>query len=361
VAGKNIDRQVMRPDADLEKLEQQFVCVRIVQTNSLDLKLFQYDYDQSWTAFFLNADQTIYGRYGTRTDRGAKSDAHLSLASFRKAMERALRLHRDYPGNKDQLAGKRGKEPEYPIPAQIPGLEVRGKVATDRKNCIHCHMVREYTLRAKWQEGKLSPADLWVYPMPDNIGLTMDSTDGLRVKDVAAGSPAARAGMAAGDELLSLNGQPLISLADIQWVLHTAPVETRIAVTLRRGGQTLDKVVEVSGNWKESDLSWRSSSWYGLRQGLLLEPLAAADKQKRGLPADGLALAIKGLFGPSGSKLQAAGLRKDDVIVAVDGQATARTESAFLTQLRLKHGPKDSVKFTVLRGADRKELTVPMW
>jgi hypothetical protein len=29
--------------------------------------------------------------------------------------------------------------------------------------------------------------------------------------------------------------------------------------------------------------------------------------------------------------------------------------------LRLKHGPKDAVKLTVLRGTERTELTVPMW
>jgi S1-C subfamily serine protease len=52
---------------------------------------------------------------------------------------------------------------------------------------------------------------------------------------------------------------------------------------------------------------------------------------------------------------------KDDVIIAIDGQTHAMTESDFLVSLRLNHGPKDSVKFTLLRGTERHEVTVPMW
>src|SRR6266542_3237496 len=293
--GSNLDKQVKQPDPELEKLEKSFVCVRVVQAKGLDLKLFQYDLDQSWCAFFLNADGTVYGRYGTRTAGGAKADAYLSLASFRKATERALELHQGYPGNKDQLAGKVGKDPDYRAPEEVPGLQDRAKGATTRQNCIHCHMVRENILRTKWKEKRLSPADLWVYPMPDNVGLTMDVDDGLLVKEVAAGSPAAKAGLAAGDELVTLNGQRLISLADIQWALHTAPEESQLAVVLRRDGKALDKTLALSGPWKESDISWRASSWFGLRQGLKTEPLSADEKKKRGLAAADLGLVVKGL------------------------------------------------------------------
>lgn len=359
--GRTLDQKVMRPDGDLEKLEQNFVCVRIVKTNGLDLRLFQYDYDQSWSAVFMNADKVLYGRYGTRATSGPKSDTYLTLPSFRKALERALAVHKGYPGNKAQLAGKIGKEPEYPVPERIPGLGDRAKGATTRKTCIHCHMVREYLLRAKWQQRKLTPEDLNVYPLPDNIGLKMDLNDGLLVQAVTPGSPAARAGLAAGDELLTLNGQPLLSLADIQWVLHTSPAKTQLAVTLKRKGQTVEKTVALSGNWKESDIAWRASSWYGLRQGVKIEPLPAAERKNRGLGADELALVVKGMFGKGGPLLQKAGLRTGDVIVAVDGKTAPMTESQFLRYLRLTHVPEDSVRFTVLRGGRRQELTIRMW
>lgn len=360
--GRTLDQQVNRPDGELEKLEQQFVCVRIVQTNGLDLKLFQYDYDQSWCAMFLNADGTIYGRYGTRSSSGPKSDSYLTRSSFEKALARVLELHRHYPANREQLAAKAlSTEPEWRSPVQIPGLIDRPRSATSRQTCIHCHMVREFQLRAKWEQGRLTAADLHVYPLPQNIGLTMDLQDGLRVESVLAGSPADKAGLADGDELLTLGGQPLVSLADIQWVLHIAPAETSLPVTFRRKGQTLQKTITLSGNWKESDLAWRASSWYGLRHGLQTQPLAPADKQKRGIAADRLALVVKGLFGKGAGPLQKAGLRVGDVIVAVDGKSADRTESQFLIDLRLNHGPRDKVTFTVLRGQERHELVVPMW
>jgi hypothetical protein len=359
--GRALDTQVMQPQPDMEALEKNFVCVRVVQTKGLDLELFQYDYDMSWAAMFLNSDGTIYGRYGTRVASGPGSDSHLSLPSFRKAAERALALHQAYPGNRQQLAGKLGGEPEYARPELIPGLEQRAVGATTRQNCIHCHMVKEYALRAKWQAGKLSLADLMVYPMPDSIGIKIDVDDGLRIRSVTPGSPAAVAGLKDDDELVSLNGQPLISLADIQWVLHTSPSETELKAQLRRGGQSLEKKLTLRGDWKRSDIAWRASSWYGLRQGLKVEPLPAAEKSSRGLDGDALALVIKGLFGLGGQKLQQLGLKTGDVIVAVDGKSQAMNESEFLIDLRLQHGPQDSVKFTILRGAERKELQVPMW
>jgi hypothetical protein len=57
--GRALDEQVMQPAGDLAELEKQFVCVRVIQTNGLDLDLFQYDYDMSWACMFLNADLTV--------------------------------------------------------------------------------------------------------------------------------------------------------------------------------------------------------------------------------------------------------------------------------------------------------------
>ena len=352
----------MQPDKELEAIEKQFVCVRIIQTKGLDLGLFQYDYDMSWAAMFLAPDLTIYGRYGTRNASGPGSDLLLSAAAFKKAAERALKLHKGFPGNKGQLAAKKGKTPDYPVPEKTPGLEERGQGETTRQKCIHCHMVKEFALRAKWEAGKLSPADLWVYPMPERIGLALDVDDGLLVTAVEKDAPAAKAGLAAGDELVSAGGQPLISTADFQWVLHTSSADAKLPVTIRRGGKTLEKTIVLAGNWKErSNIAWRASSWYGLRQGLKVEPLSATDKKSRGIDEDNLALAVKGLFGKGAPKLQAAGLCNGDIIVAVDGKSEDLTESAFLVNLRLNHGPKDSVKFTVLRGEKKEELAIPMW
>jgi hypothetical protein len=337
----------------LESLQKQFVCVRVVTIDDLDLGLFQFDYDQTWCALFLNADWTIYGRYGTRAAGGENSTTHISVASFRKTMQRALELHKGYPSNKGQLAGKRGPKPEYPVPRDIPRVE--------RRHCIECHQVRGNVLRHKWQEGRLTAADIWPYPLPENIGLKIDADDGLRVKAVAPESPAGRAGILAGDELVSLDGQRLISQADIQWVLHRAPVETEVVAALKRGGEAMRKAIALSGPWKESDLSWRASTWPGLRYWLRTVPLSAAEKKQANLAADRLALVVKDMKAERTAGPREAGLRVGDVIVAVDGKTGAMTEGQFLAYVRLRHPPGDRVKLTVLRGKEPLDLTIPMW
>jgi serine protease Do len=359
--GRSLDAKVMQPTGELADVEKQFVCLRIIQTNSLNLDIFQYDYDMSWAAMFISADGTIYGRYGTRTTNGPGSDEHLSPVGFRLAAERALKLHENYPDNRRQLAGKRGKPAEYDRPIEIPGLKDRPVRATARNNCVHCHMVKDFALRAKWEEGRLTAEDLWVYPMPQQVGMTMDDVQGVLVKSVEAGSPAAKAGIEAGDELVSISGQPLISLADIQWVLHNAPTNGELPVVVKRDGATQEKSLSLSGDWKKSDIAWRPSSWYGLRQGVKVEPLSAEQKAARGIDADQLALQIKGLFGKGGPKLKQAGLRQNDVIVAVDGKTDPMTETDFLVYLRLKHGPQDRITFTVLRDGRRRDFTLPVW
>src|SRR5262245_17992120 len=123
--GKTLDMAVMQPDQSLAELEKKFVCVRLIQTNPLDLDLFQYDFDMSWAALFLNADRTIYGRYGSRDSGGPNSDGLLSVSAFRKAAQRALALHAGYPANKSQLAAKTGPKSAYATPREIPGLTDR--------------------------------------------------------------------------------------------------------------------------------------------------------------------------------------------------------------------------------------------
>ena len=58
----------------------------------VDLAQFQFDYDLTWAAMFMNADGTVYGRFGTRSIEGAM--AHISVDALKNAMSRALDLHR---------------------------------------------------------------------------------------------------------------------------------------------------------------------------------------------------------------------------------------------------------------------------
>ena len=54
----------------------------------VDLNVFAFDYDLTWTAFFLNGDETIYGRFGGRD--GPVADRYLTLPGLKHAMRAAL-------------------------------------------------------------------------------------------------------------------------------------------------------------------------------------------------------------------------------------------------------------------------------
>ena len=43
-----------------------FVLVRILNMRGVNLNVFDFDYDMTWAALFLNAQEKVLGRYGSR-------------------------------------------------------------------------------------------------------------------------------------------------------------------------------------------------------------------------------------------------------------------------------------------------------
>ena len=117
-----LDDDLIDNDPIVRPLLEKFVCVRIVGTNGLDLETFQYDTDQSFAMFMLNADKTVYGRFGTRSHR---TDwlGDVSVEGMAEALTAALALHEKYPSNRESLAGKRGEPLEFASPEQYPSLK----------------------------------------------------------------------------------------------------------------------------------------------------------------------------------------------------------------------------------------------
>src|SRR4051794_20516045 len=138
-----LDDDLVDTDPRLRPLLEKFVRVRQISTNGLDLSLFQFDTDQSFAVFLLNADGTIYGRFGTRSHRTVWED-DVSVEGLAKAMEGALELHAAYPKNKAELARKKGPAPEFAVPEKFPTLKGRYGATLDYsgsvvRSCIHCH------------------------------------------------------------------------------------------------------------------------------------------------------------------------------------------------------------------------------
>lgn len=77
----------------------------------------------------------------------------------------------------------------------------------------------------------------------DRAGLWLNQGEqGFKIEDVVAGSPAAEAGLAVGDEILALDGKSVTEtgLSAVRDLLKRSPAGTKIRATVRRGEATRD-------------------------------------------------------------------------------------------------------------------------
>jgi serine protease Do len=362
------DEQVVRLDQKIRPLLDQFVCVRMIQANGMDLSLFQFDYDLTFAAFFLNSDRTIYGRFGSRSsEKNVSND--ISIEGFGKALEKALELHKGYPANKEELAGKQPKAALAKRPEELPSLKgkyspeinLTGKIVP---SCIHCHQIEEAErLRFRNNDQSIPEAIMFPWPMPDVLGLRMDPKECATVASLAPDSAAMRGGLRAEDRILELNSQPLISTADIQWVLETAKGGDKLAAKIEREGAKQEVAVEVPNDWRrKNNHAWRPSNWDLRRMalgGLLLKEATDEERAANKIAADRLALRVEymGEYGEHGVAKKA-GFKKNDIITAIDGQNKRLSESEAFSRILNSHKRGEPVRLKVKRGETEQDFEI---
>jgi hypothetical protein len=222
-----------------------FVCVRIVQGWGLDLSVFQFDWRQSWMVFLMNSERAIYGRYDARHAE--------DLTGLRKALEGALELHAKWPANKAELAGKVGPAPRWTRPEEIPSVRKKGmtRAVVGRDGCIHCHTILEEAMRSAKAAGETLPERFSApYPTPQRVGIMLSTTERATVTDVDRHSPAEKAGVRVGDRIVRFGGQPVLSWADVQWVLYVANDADPVAIELDRAGTPVQATLRLPAGWR---------------------------------------------------------------------------------------------------------------
>jgi serine protease Do len=80
--------------------------------------------------------------------------------------------------------------------------------------------------------------------------LKLRETKGVLVRGVMPGDPADQGGMRADDVIIALDGTPLATPRDLQRVVSTAPVGTRVRVMVLRGGEQKELELTI-GRYRE--------------------------------------------------------------------------------------------------------------
>jgi serine protease Do len=298
----------------------------------VDINLFKFDWDLTWAGFFMNAQGYIYARYGVRKEQNGETT--VSLAGLRDTMKQALELHKK----------EFRKSPPAWTPLTIQELPSFKKDPQAPKGCAHCHHAWTYTRKNEMDLGQWKKEKLWVYPLADNLGITLDYARNTVV--TASSGMAQKAGVKEGDRIRAVNGQRVLTPADIAFILQGID-KGGVKLDLERDGSAATASMTVSGiDWRKRDLSWRESVNVLSPQTGFWAPNAKPD-ERQGVPADGIALKVRMVTPFSAAK--AAGMMVDDLIISVDGKTKDMNYNDFTMYVWMEKNPGSVLQLVVLR------------
>jgi len=163
-------------------------------------------------------------------------------------------------------------------------------------------------------------------------------TRGVRVGRVASGSPAARAGVRAGDRLLSMNGVRLVSPLDFEAVLLDLRAGDEVRLVVEDRGEELRMTAE--------ELPSHRAERVRVFRDLELVTVTEGIRSERGLQSEEGAL----VAGISSELARTLGLREGDVIVGINNQRVAGAQDVARMLDALPPGSRVRLYFERNRG-----------
>jgi S1-C subfamily serine protease len=234
------------------------------------------------------------------------------------------------------------------------------------QSCIHCHQIGD-AQRQYYRDtaGAIPERVLFPYPHPKALGLILDPKERATVTRSEPGSLAAKAGFQTGDVIQKLAGQPPLSIADLQWVLHHVPASGgTVTALVERGSKTAEVKLELPAGWRQlDDIAWRASSWELRRMGLggmYAKRLSAERRAELKLPETGMAFKVEhvGQYAPhDGAKK--AGLVAGDIVISVGGRTDLLRETDLLAYSLNDLKVGSTLPVVVLRDRQKLDLSWP--
>ena len=202
--------------------------------------------------------------------------------------------------------------------------------------------------------------------------LKLNEEKGVEVTMVDQDAPAGKAGLKEHDVILSMNGTPVESGAQLRRMIHETPPGRMVTLGLSRDGQPLTLKVQLADKHKEM-ASWMKPDVHVQIPDIhvpdidipAMHMIMVTSSARSGLTVENLTQQLGEFFGvrdgngvlvravEKGSRAEKAGFRAGDVIVKINNHAVHDT-SDFSHAVKSRTG--DSVSVGVMR--DKKEQTL---
>jgi serine protease Do len=174
----------------------------------------------------------------------------------------------------------------------------------------------------------------------------LKDSKGALVSDVVSGSPAARAGIKAGDVIVSADGKPIADGEALTQAVSSRAPGTAMEIGVIREGSSKSFRVHLDTFPEKGQNAESSETPSGEKLGIHVQALTPDIAQQLGLPDGSHGLAVTSV--DAGSRAERAGVREGDLIVGVNGQsvndvselrsALAKSRKDETTRLRIRRG-----------------------
>lgn len=320
-------------------LSEKFVPVRLVSLKGVDLSRFRFDYDQTFMALGQTPEGKTLFRWSSRSDDPKAIAEVVPL------------LERPWPASESPA-------PALAAPRTLLNDAPFAQTKRAGEPCYHCHYAHDAELVALRKAGTFQKSMLFRYPPPESIGVTLESAASSKVKAITPGSAADKAGIKAGDVLVTVNEQPISTAEDLRYALDST--KDSVLVTLERAGARQARVFSLKPGWRVYDISDRPSQGaIPPVVGIWEEPLDATQKKALGISENRIGLKVSFLFPGEKWKPSQGELRIDDVIIQADGKLLpSMTPRQFHAWIRLNKEVGQTLSLTVLRDNERKIISV---
>ncbi len=185
--------------------------------------------------------------------------------------------------------------------------------------------------------GEVKPVWIGLHGRTITAGREDDRPHGFRVRDVEPGSPAEKAGIHSGDQIVSVDGSPVDSQESFETILSTRGPGKPMKIALR--GNQGERTVTVAGQTPPAD--------YGAR--VLRHQLGITLRPVRG----GLRITVADPRGAAAEQ----GLENGDLLIAVNGVRVAQVED--VNKILSREHSRTTLLMTVARGPWEYTLTFP--